>query len=351
MSRNNEHPFEVREQLDRLVGAALGQAWRQGQRGRLAEESILSLLHLHADGASTGQLRLVRTALREMRAAYRMFNQWTQIRKVSVFGSARTPQDHPDYAAARTFGIGMTEHHWMTITGAAGGIMQAGHEGSRREKAFGLAIRLPFEVSANEVIKDDEKLVVFRYFFTRKLMFLAHADAVAVFPGGFGTMDELFEALTLVQTGRASPIPVVLVEGAGPDGAPRGFWEQWERFVRGTILADGFISAHDVDVCERAHSPQDAVERITRFYRRYHSSRFVGDTFVMRLKSPLSPGTVAALAEEFAGLTTDGKFELRGAFPEEEEHGELPRLAFRSSRRDFGLLRRLIARINEAPDA
>ena len=189
----------------------------------LVAEIMLSGMKLVADGADMGQLKLVRSALKEMRHAYRTFSPYRGTRKVSIFGSARTPETDPDYHLARVFSRAIAEAGMMVITGAGDGIMKAGHEGPDVEKCFGLRIRLPFEVSANSVIDGDPKLVNFRYFFTRKLMFMAHSDAVAVFPGGFGTQDELFEALTLIQTGKSHLIPIVLLEHEGGD-----YWKSWE---------------------------------------------------------------------------------------------------------------------------
>ena len=190
---------------------------------KLVRDLITTGLKLIPDGRDTGELKLITTAIKEMRYAYRVFGQYREPHKVSIFGSARTPVGHPDYAAARDFGRLMAEAGWMVITGAGDGIMKAGHEGPGREASFGVAIRLPFETNANEVIAGDDKLIHFRYFFTRKLMFLSQAEAVALFPGGFGTMDESFEALTLVQTGKSSMIPIVLLEGKGGT-----YWEEFD---------------------------------------------------------------------------------------------------------------------------
>ncbi|MSR17794.1 MAG: TIGR00730 family Rossman fold protein [Phycisphaerales bacterium] len=346
---NPDSSLALRHAIQSFVTQALSGDGRVSQpaRVRLVEEMVASALHLEVDGADTGQLRLVRTTLREMRTAYRMFNRWRGTLKVSVFGSARTPTDHADYTAAREFGRDMASAGWMVTTGAAGGIMQAALEDAGRDACFGLAIRLPTEARANDIILGDPKLVEFRYFFTRKLMFLSHADAVAVFPGGFGTMDELFEALTLVQTGRAAPIPIVLVEGADSAGSPRGFWQAWKEHTEKHLLRDGFISAEDMSLVEIAASPSDAVQRVTHFYRRFHSSRFVGDSFVIRMQSSMSEAELTDIRRDFAPLCASGTFVQCSALPQEGELEDLPRLVYQSSRRNHGMLRQLINRLND----
>ena len=229
----------------------------------------------------------------------------------------------------------------MAITGAGDGIMKAGHEGPTREASFGLRIRLPFETSANDVIEGDPKLVSFRYFFTRKLMFMAHADAVAVFPGGFGTMDELFEALTLIQTGKSNLVPIVLVEGEG------GYWPAWQNFIIEQLQDKGFISPEDQALIHVADGPEDARNHIMQFYRRYHSSRYVGPTYVIRLSLPLTEEQVEVLNDEFADVVDGGRMTLSGALRGETDHLDLQRLGFVHTRRDWGRMRQLVDRINE----
>ncbi len=307
-------------------------------------EMVQTALKFLKDGADTGQLKLVTAALKEMRYAYRVFNRYRGTRKISIFGSARTPETHPDYVAAKRFGELIASHGWMAITGAGHGIMKAGHEGPSREASFGLAIRLPTEQAANAVIDGDPKLINFRYFFTRKLMFTSNSHAVAVFPGGFGTQDELFEVLTLIQTGKSGMVPVVLVEGEGGD-----YWETWERFSRDDLLRRGWISAADPAIYRRCPTPEAAVEEVVRFYRRYRSSRFVGDRFVLRLDAPLSAPQVAELGQEFGKLVRSGQFEQHGPLPGEDDALDAPRLSFVFTRRDYGTLRRMLDRINALP--
>jgi uncharacterized protein (TIGR00730 family) len=310
----------------------------------MVETMIATSLRLSRDGADLGELKLVSSSLKELRYAYRTFRPWKDAPKLSIFGSARTPEDHPDYDAAREFGRLMGEAGWMAITGAGDGIMKAGHEGPGQERSFGLRIRLPFETTANDVIAQDPKLVNFRYFFTRKVMFVTNSAAIVALPGGFGTMDELFEALTLIQTGKSSQMPVVLLEGEGGT-----YWPRWLAFIREELLDNGWISPADLSLLEIASDPRDARDRILRFYRNYHSSRYVGDRFVIRLRRAPDATELAALSEEFGRLSKDGRFETGPAFPGEAVATELPRLHFRSRRRDFGSLRQLIDRLNDLP--
>ena len=310
--------------------------------GRMVTQLVQTSLKLIRDRHDTGQLKLLNSALKEMRYAYRVFNKYRGIPKITIFGSARTPPEHPDYLAARDFSAAIAREGWMAITGAGDGIMKAGHEGPQRESSFGLSIRLPFETTANTVIEGDPKLINFRYFFTRKLMFMTHADAVAVFPGGFGTQDELFECLTLVQTGKSNVLPIVMLEGLG--GV---YWKNWEQYIRANLLANGWISPEDPGIYYIAPSVRDAVEHVLRFYRVYHSSRYVGDTFVIRLRKRLTDDEIEQLYTEFKDLLKDGRIEqISGGLEGEKDHLELPRLAMLHTRHKFGRVRALIDRIN-----
>ncbi len=333
---------DVHEATDVLL-RSLGHDPNAADAGYVAE-MLRTAVKLLKDGADIGQLKLVNTALKELRYAYRVFNRYRGTKKISIFGSARTPEDHPDYHAARRFGELIAAEGWMAITGAGNGIMKAGHEGPTRDASFGLAIRLPSEQAANAVIDGDPKLINFRYFFTRKLMFTSNSHAIAVFPGGFGTQDELFEVLTLIQTGKSVVLPIVLVEGKGGD-----YWQTWERFAHQDLLRRGWISPGDESLYRRCATPDEAVEVVLRFYRRYRSSRFVGDRLVLRLDAPLSARQVAALQERFGTIIRDGLIEQSGPLPGEDDSLELPRLHFAFIRRDHGTLRRLIDALNDLP--
>ncbi|MEO1583200.1 MAG: LOG family protein [Planctomycetota bacterium] len=331
----------VQARISDLIGELTGAEPKTFQH-RLVRDLVTASLKLIPDGRDTGELKLITAAVKELRYAYRVFSQYEASKKITIFGSARTPEDHPDYTAAVEFSRLMAQRGWMSITGAGDGIMKAGHEGPGREASFGVAIRLPFETTANDVIAGDEKLINFRYFFTRKLMFLSQCDAVALFPGGFGTMDEAFEVLTLIQTGKSSMVPVVLLEG---EGIP--YWDLWDDFVKERLLNNGMISEEDLGLYSVCHTAADAVEVVERFYRTYHSSRYVRDDLVIRLNHAISEDAIDALNDEFAVLVKHGRMVQRAAYAEESDHVELPRLAFTHTRHKFGLVRRLIDRIND----
>jgi len=298
--------------------------------------------------ATVGDLKIIRTVLQEMAAGFRMFAPYVDRHKITVFGSARTRPDHPDYLYAVEFGKRMAEAGFMVISGGGPGIMQACLEGARRENSFGVGISLPFEQSVNAVIDGDIKVALFKYFFTRKLFFLKEAEAVALFPGGFGTQDEGFETLTLVQTGKAQPMPIVCVESPGGT-----YWRTWQRYVETDLLRQGLISEQDLALYKVTNDLDEAVHEVTNFYRVYNSSRWVSDLLVMRLNRKLPQAVIRELDSEFAGILTAGGFEQRGPFAVERDDPHLwhlPRLAFHFDRHQFGRLRQLIDRINAAAD-
>ncbi len=235
----------------------------------------------------------------------------------------------------------MAEHGWMVITGAGDGIMKAGHVGPGRAASFGVAIRLPYETSANTVIEGDDKLINFRYFFTRKLMFLSQAESVVNLPGGYGTMDEAFETLTLVQTGKAAMLPIVMLDSPGSS-----YWSDWMTFVKDRLLVDGLISEEDLSLTYLTQDPQDAANHVLQFYRNYHSSRYVRDDLIIRLRCKLRDEDVEALNDEFGILVKEGKITQGGAYPEEDDHLNLPRIRFTHTRYKYAVVRQLIDRIN-----
>ena len=293
-----------------------------------------------------GEFKLFNRMLKELRHAEEVFKPWRNVRKVSIFGSARTAPEEPEYKATVEFARRMREEGFMTITGAGPGIMAAGNEGAGREHSFGLNIVLPFEAAANEFIAGDEKLVAFNYFFTRKLTFVKESDALVGFPGGFGTMDEVFESLTLIQTGKSAIYPIVVVDAKGGT-----YWKFWSQFIREHLLRLRLISETDFALYKVTDDVEEAVEEITRFYRVFHSYRYVGDKLVIRLNKRLADGETDRLAGEFADLIKSGGMTQRAALEEEgDEPGtrELPRLVFRHQRRDYGRLRMLIDAINTA---
>lgn len=305
-------------------------------------DMVLSSLKLATDGRDMGELKLMSTTLKELRYAYNVFAQYPSSQKVTIFGSARTPPEHPDYTTCVNFSRMMADEGWGVITGAGDGIMKAGHEGPGKDASFGLSIRLPFETNANTVIKGDSKLVTFRYFFTRKLMFVSQCDAVVCFPGGFGTQDETFESLTLTQTGKGAMLPIVFLEGPGGD-----YWHDWDHYVRKNLLTKKFISHEDLNLYYIARDPSDAVQHILRFYRNYHSARYVKDDLVIRVKRALKESDVVKLNKEFSLLLRGGSIVQRAPYDAETDFRELPRIAFTHTRRNIGLIRRLIDRIND----
>jgi uncharacterized protein (TIGR00730 family) len=301
---------------------------------------------LARDRAARGDVKLLATALKELRYCFKVFAAYRGRRKVTVFGSARTRPDNPAYQAAVAFGKQMANAGYMVITGAASGIMEAGHVGAGRENSFGVNIMLPFEQGANSVILDDPKLMTMRYFFSRKLVFIKESDAVALFPGGFGTHDEGFEALTLIQTGKSHIFPLVLVDEPGGD-----YWQRWEAFIDECLLRRGYISPEDKSLYRITDSVEEAVREITNFYRVYHSMRYVRGDLVLRLQKPLSERTLDQMRWEFEDIITGGTFEQTKALLQEANEpavADLPRLKFRFDRQSHGRLRQLIDFVNKS---
>lgn len=313
-----------------------------GENADLCASMIKTICRMSRDPAPRGDMKLLDRAIAELRYAFKTFAPYSQISKVSIFGSARTPEDHPDYQQAVRFAERMRESNWMVITGAGDGIMKAGHGGAGVDASFGVAIRLPFEQKTNTIIAEDSKLVNFKYFFTRKLMFLKEAKAVALFPGGFGTQDEGFEALTLIQTGKAMLVPIVLIDAPGGT-----YWQHWRTYVKAELLHTGMISPEDMNLIKITDDVEAAVQDILTFYRRFHSYRYVKDQLIIRLNEPLPDGALAHLNEHFTDITGGKPIETIDPLPEErDEAPEKPRLAMWFDRRAHGRLRRMIDYIN-----
>jgi len=336
MNSNNDLTQRVRDMVDEVSHLDKGDV-----RLEMVVQMIDACLKMAKEGHDTGQVKLVTHALKEMRYGYQIFNRYKGIRKVSIYGSARTPEDHPDYIAAAEFGRQIAEANWMAITGAGDGIMKAGHEGPKRKASFGLAIRLPFETTANAIIEGDHKLINFRYFFTRKLMFMTHSDAVVACPGGFGTQDELFEALTLIQTGKANMVPVVMIAGKGST-----YWTNWAKHITTDLLGNNTISPEDESLYFIADKPKDAVEHILQFYKIYHSSRYVRNDYVIRLNYRISESGIEKLNETFSDIIREGKIYQSDPLSCEQDHLHLPRLIVPHTRRSFGRIRQLIDMVN-----
>ena len=340
-----QHPSHERdavlaEQFDRLVRDVGGDPGRLS--GKLVREMMHTAVKLLGDGADDGELKLTSRSLKELRYAMKVFRAYRRERKVAIFGSARTQENDPAYQAAVAFSRDMALSGWMAITGAGDGIMRAGQGGAGRAASFGVAIRLPFETTANEFIEGDPKLIVFRYFFTRKLIFVSQSHAVVLFPGGFGTQDEGFEALTLVQTGKAPLVPVVMIDPPGGQ-----YWSRWDRFVREELLSNGLISPEDLNLYLVTDDVNEAVGHVLHFYRNYHSQRYVRDDLVIRMHRKLHGSQVEALNDRFADVLTCGRIEATEPLRGETEHLEMQRLRFVFTRRDYGRLRQMIDQIND----
>jgi len=301
---------------------------------------------LLVDGATRGDVKLLCTAFKELRHCFKVFGRYRDKRKVTVFGSARTRPDHPTYAQAIEVGRRLADAGWMIVTGAGAGIMEAGHVGAGRDASMGLNILLPFEQSANPVMSGNDKLMTMRYFFTRKLMFVKVTDAIVLFPGGFGTHDECFEVLTLIQTGKSHIFPVVLVDQPGGT-----YWAQWDQFILSQLRGNGLISPPDTCLYRITHSVAEAVEEVLGFYRVYHSMRYVRKDLVVRLNRPVSDATLDRLNAEFKDIVWEGEIERAEADPleaNEPELADLPRLRFRFDRHGHSRFRQMIDLINRS---
>lgn len=313
--------------------------------GRLLENLLEDAIGLVADGTEVADIKLVTAAFAEIRSALAVFRPYPGIRKVTAFGSARTRPSDPVYSMAVEFGRKLAQAGFMTITGGGPGIMGAVLEGAGRENGFGVGIRLPFEQVPSATLVGDPKLMDFKYFFTRKLFFVKEASAVALFPGGFGTHDEGFETLTLVQTGKSRPMPIVCLDVPGGT-----YWKDWDRYVRDHLLEHGLISEADLSLYRLTDDVDEAVEEIVRFYSVFHSIRTIRRRTVVRLTRPLDEGTLEALSREFADIL--GGTPIRPARPYKEESdepatAELPRIVCDFNLHSFGRFRQMINRINE----
>lgn len=330
---------EIKERVRRLIADYGG-----GANEDLVADLIENALKILKDVQARGDVKVIQTAVRELRYAYRLFEPYDRVRKVTVFGSARTQPDRIEYQKAVEFGAKIVEAGFMVITGAGPGIMHAGHEGAGPENSFGANIRLPWEQSANPVIMSDKKLVTFKYFFTRKLTFIRQSDAIVLFPGGFGTLDEGYEALTLMQTGKSRLMPLILMDKPGGT-----YWKAWDSYIRDHLLRNRLISEDDLNLYEITNDVDHAVRVITRFYRNYHSSRFVKELYVIRLNHAISDTAIRALNEDFSDIIKGEPIHTLTATKEEredEDHVELPRIGFTFNRRDYGRLRQLIDTLN-----
>jgi len=341
MNKSEKHSGdpELRKKIQELIDYKGG-----GHNPDSVADIIETALRLLSDMEDHGDVRVIQTAIRELRYAFKLFAPYSDKRKVTIFGSARTAPNRMEYQQASEFAKKMVAAGFMVITGAGPGIMQAGHEGAGPENSFGVNIRLPWEQSANPIIREDKKLATFKYFFTRKLIFIRHSDAIALFPGGFGTMDEGYEALTLMQTGKSQLMPLVLIDR--PGGA---YWRTWDKHVREHLLRDALISPDDLNLYQITDNVDEAAKIVQRFYRNYHSTRFVKDLFIIRLKHLPTETAIEAMNEDFKDIIIGQPIHRVEASPEEREdndHVDLARIAFGFNRRDYGRLRQLVDMLN-----
>lgn len=322
------------------------------KHGELIQQALTTLVRMAEVEADRLDWKILNYSLQDMEQAFRVLYPYRHIRKISIFGSARMSSDSPGYQLAVEFARAVTQLGFMVITGGGGGIMQAGNEGAGADKSFGLNIQLPFEQGANPFIEGDAKLINFKYFFTRKLFFLRESDALTLFPGGFGTLDEAFECLTLMQTGKSVLLPLVLIDQPGGD-----YWLSWEAYIKDHLLSAGLISPGDFNLYTITDRVDVACEAIASFYRVYHSSRYVGDRLVIRLNSELSDESIEYLNQHFSDLLVSGEITKSTVLPQESksETAHLPRLVMHFNQRDFGRLYKMLRVINQigqdAPEA
>ena len=308
-------------------------------------EILTTAVKLGLESRDMGDLKLVNNALKELRYSFKVFSPYRHTKKVIIFGSARTKKTSAEYKMAEEFARKLTEKGYMVVTGGGPGIMEAGNKGAKAGKEFALNIRLPFEQKPNPYIDEKDKIINFKYFFTRKLIFIKETDATALFPGGFGTHDEGFEMLTLVQTGKSKPRPIVFIEPKGSS-----YWESWKRYVVDHLLKNGFIKKEDLKLFHIVKTADEAIRYIEDFYRVYHSIRYVSGLTVIRLNRKLSEKTLKVINQKFMDILVDG--EIKSSSPtdkevKEEEHLNLPRISMNFNMRDYGRLCEMIHVINK----
>jgi uncharacterized protein (TIGR00730 family) len=310
----------------------------------MIREMILGALKSGQENDYLADQKLMRTTMKEMRYTNKVFAPYRNRRKVTIFGSARTSPDEPIYRKCVEFSRLLAQRNYMVITGGGPGIMLAGNEGAGVENSFAVNIHLPFEQDTNPVMQEDKKVITYKYFFNRKVAFLKEAAAIALFPGGFGTLDEAMEAMTLIQTGKNPPVPLVMIDDED------GYWDDWLSFIRDSLLKRGLISGEDFGLFSVTRDPLEAVQLIEDFYRNYHSMRFVRNTMVIRLNQMLSAEHIDILMSEFSEiLAPGGTMRLSSALPEEHDQPDLahlPRLVMEFNLRSYGLLKSFIRRIN-----
>ncbi|MEH1903589.1 MAG: LOG family protein [Nostoc sp.] len=311
---------------------------------QLIQQALATIVRLADSEIERLDWKILSAALADMERGFQLFYDYRHVRKVTIFGSARLATDTPEYQMALEFARAISQLGFMVMTGGGGGIMQAGHEGAGRENSFGLNIQLPFEQQANPFIEGDPKLIHFKYFFTRKLFLLKESDAIALFPGGFGTQDEAFECMTLTQNGKFGPVPLVLIDRPGGD-----YWRSWSEYIDKQLVQNGLVSPEDPSLYTVTDNLDVACDAITSFYQVYHSCRYVADKLVIRLKTDISEVLVEQLNVDFSDIIIQGRIEKSQALPQEaqDETVGLPRLILYFNQRDLGRLYQMIAIINQ----
>ncbi len=339
------------DELDPAVEDAIGalmEAVGDPEEIDLIRDIVRTAALLGRDDTERLDLKIVKAAVAEMRDAFAVFAPYRDVSKVTIFGSARTKAGSPLYDQARRIAAELADAGWMVITGAGPGIMQAGMEGAGRDMSIGVNIRLPFEQDANEVITGDPKLVTMKYFFTRKLMLIKESAGFVALPGGFGTIDETMELLTLQQTGKAVPAPVIMLDEPGGT-----YWDGWARFVTEDLVDGGYVRPEDIDLADRTDDVAVATGLITGFYRRYHSIRWVGTRLVIRTVTPLSDEDLEDINARFGHLCAKGAIERSEPFSPErddDDHLDLPRLSCTYDVHQMAGLHHLVRAINATGD-
>ena len=332
------------EEANRRLDALLEQLRVPESSWPFYADMLTTVLKMYEDGAGVADLKIANATFKEIRYGFKVFAPWRNVPKVTVFGSARTPRDHPISEQAHAFGKRITGTGWMVMTGAGGGVMSSAQEGAGAERSFGLNIRLPFEQEANPWIAADPKLISFKYFFTRKLFLVREAHAMVFLPGGFGTADEAFEALTLVQTGKSPVLPLVMLDEPGGT-----YWKSFQEFIQREMVGRGMVSPNDPGLFRITDDVERAAAEIEGFYRLYHSQRYVRDSLVIRLRRPLSSSAVDELNARFKDILLAPAQQIPGPLPAEgDEFPDLPRLVLPFNRTDFARLRLLLDFVNES---
>ena len=332
-----------RNDIDRVI-TDLAKECDSNDNIDLVEEMLTTIVKLGFENNDRGDLKLINTALKELRYTSKIFTPYRNDRKVVIFGSARTELETDEYKMTVSLSELFVKKGFKVITGGGPGIMEAGNKGAGRENSFSLNIKLPFEQMHNQYIAGDIKAINFKYFFNRKLFFLKESDATVVFPGGFGTLDECFENITLIQTGKSKPRPIILI-----DPVHSQYWSDWIKFVTKELSKSGYISPSDMSLVQHVHSVEKAVDEITKFYKIYHSIRYVGGKTVIRLNSHLSSKNIKELTNKYSCILRPGEIEATTALPAEKKNNEypdLPRLVMDFNKRNFGKLHEMLRFLN-----